>query len=426
VTVVQACLAVAIVPLLGLVLLEGTRHPVRGPLTAYAAVLPFGSALSLPVPGVPSPFRTLSSALGLLALATCLLHVLLQGTSPGRLRPVLGAALLVPAVALGSWAWSVDPSATASAVPALLAVVALFVVTCLVVPEPGDLNRLYVAVVLGGAGTGLYAFGQALTGSLPAPDGGAPRFATAGGGGEGADPNSTAASLLLPLVLALSGILRARRTPTRLLAALAALCVATGIVLTGSRGGLLAVGAALIVLVWQLRGAAWAAGALTAGCVVLLLAATTLPAATGARLSSVSSSGRAQVWEVGLRTCEHSCLLGTGWSTFPTDYRNTLLTAPDLAGHGTLSYRAHNMWLALLVEVGVVGVLVMALLVALLLREVRRLGRSTRGPLLAALAALLTANLLLSNASFKYFWLVPMVVVLEISTARTRTAGARA
>ena len=425
-TAAQALLLAASLPLLALVVLLATRHPVRGPITAYAAVLPFGSAVGLPVPGVPSSFRTLSSALGLLAVGACLLHVVLRGTAPGRLRAVLGAALLVPAVAVGSWVWSVDPSTTASAVPALASVVALFAVTCLVVPEPGDLRRLYLAVVLGGAGTGIYALGLAATGSLPAPDGGAPRFATAGGGGEGADPNITAASLLLPFVLGLATVFRARRTGARLLATAATLCVAAGILLTGSRGGLLAAGVALLVLVWQARGAAWAAAALAVGAGVLLLAVTTLPAASGDRIASASSTGRAQVWQVGLRTCEHSCLFGTGWSTFATDYRNTLLVAPDLAGHGVHSYRAHNMWLALLVEVGVVGVLVMVLLVGLLLREVARLARPARAPLLAALAAVLTANLLLNNASFKYFWLVPMVVVLEISSRTSRPVGARA
>ncbi|MGZ6791730.1 MAG: O-antigen ligase family protein [Mycobacteriales bacterium] len=402
----------------------GVRQPVRGPLAAYAGVVPFGSGVVVPGP-LPSPFDTLSTLLGLFASGALLVHVLAY---PRRREPVplaVPAMGLFLALALASWLWSVDRSATARAVAVLASVVALFVLVSLHRPSRSDLRWLRAAVVTGGVGTGLWGVEQLLTGNLSGVDGSAPRFATAGGGGESADPNITAASLLLPLVVALAWLVRARGAGRRVAGALAVSAIGAGLLLTGSRGGLLAALVASVIVLGHLCRPARAALVLATVAVVLASMALLLPSGIGRHLQGQTATGRSQVWQVGLRTCERQCLTGAGLGGFPESYRRTLLAAPELAGHGSRSYQAHDMWLAIVIETGLLGLAVVVVAVTALLRDLRRLPRAVRAVPLAAVVAVLTANVLLSNFSFKYFWLVLMVAVLELAAHRVEEEPAR-
>jgi hypothetical protein len=60
----------------------------------------------------------------------------------------------------------------------------------------------------------------------------------------------------------------------------------------------------------------------------------------------------------------------------------------------------------MLIEMGVAGLLLAAAGLFLIVRSVVRLPRLRRGPPLAAITAVLTANMFLSNFNFKYFWFV--------------------
>jgi O-antigen ligase len=124
------------------------------------------------------------------------------------------------------------------------------------------------------------------------------------------------------------------------------------------------------------------------------------------RLTSSESTGRTEVWQVGLRSCSRYCLAGSGAETFKAVYEETLFTNTDLAGHGTASYKAHNLWLALLVEEGVAGVALLAVGFAVLFADLRRVPWARRAAPVAALVALLVSNMFLNNIGFKYFWLV--------------------
>jgi O-antigen ligase len=129
--------------------------------------------------------------------------------------------------------------------------------------------------------------------------------------------------------------------------------------------------------------------------------------------SPTSSSGRTDIWRVGLTACDDYCLTGSGWGTFPTVYAETQASVPNagvLVGEG--NYQPHNVWLLLGVELGVAGLLLFGLALAVTWREASRLTQAHRGPPLAVLAGMLLGLGFLSSIEFKFFWMVLIYVAL--------------
>ena len=142
--------------------------------------------------------------------------------------------------------------------------------------------------------------------------------------------NNTAAALLLPLAVALCRSVDSPRLAGRVLWGLSAAIVLTGIVLTGSRGGLLAVAACfLTAMVAVVRGRRILAGYLVAALVAVAVVLTLQPAGIGARTDSTDSSGRTDIWRIGIAACHTYCLTGAGWGTFPRVYEMTQPTVPE-------------------------------------------------------------------------------------------------
>jgi O-antigen ligase len=214
-------------------------------------------------------------------------------------------------------------------------------------------------------------------------------------------------------MLVMTRLVRARGA-LRLLSALGALTlVLTGIFLTGSRGGLVAAAVGMVTVLVYERGRHVIKYAVPLA-IVAAVAFAVAPPALQNRFTDPSSTGRSDIWQVGFRGCQQHCLSGSGLGTFPDVYRTTLLTALDLKGHGVQDFKAHNIWLAMVVETGFAGLLLGVAGVGLLLRDVHRLPRSARTGPLAGMVAVLVANLFLSNFSFKYFWLALTYAVIVV------------
>jgi len=193
---------------------------------------------------------------------------------------------------------------------------------------------------------------------------------------------------------------------------LATVLIGFGILLTGSRGGALAAVVGALILVSHTGGRNFVRGALglaISAAVILTL----LPSSISSRFSEATSTGRTEVWSAGLHACSTYCWRGSGWGTFPDVYMKTVLTTPTLPGYnGILDFKAHNMWLELLVEGGVVALALAALGIASLLRTVWHIPHAQRAAPLAGLAALLVSNMFLSNFGFKYFWFTMLYAAL--------------
>ena len=418
-----ALAVLAALPVLVIALIAGLRAPVRVLLASYSFILPLGSSLTIPL-GLPAPFNTVSSLGGLVVLVGMIGHLALGRRSARHLLPAVPAWMLFTAFAGMSIAWSLDPAATAKAFVVLTSLLVFYVIAMLLPADPDDVTRVEEAIVAGGAVAGLYGLVLLATSGLQLTRRDVPRFATAGGVGEGTDPNITAATLVLPFALALSRALRAKTPGARALFGGAAAITGVGIMLTGSRGGLLATIVAAVVVLIQSehrRKATIVVVAIGLAGTITFLSA---PSELRTRVFRSWSSGRTDIWRTGMSACERYCWAGAGWGTFPTIYQDELHTNPGARGLDR-PFVAHNIYISAALETGVIGFGLMMFAIGISIRDLFRLPRGVRAPPLAGLAGLLVASMFLTTVTFKYFWLVMIYAGLMSHAYSRREQAAR-
>ena len=415
----EVAILLPLVPILVAAAVAGLRAPV-GLLAMYAALVPIGAVVALPLP-LPEPFDTLSSATGAAATAGLLAHLAVRRRRSRPLPAPVPVWLLLVGLSGASVAWSINPEATVGDLLLLVGLVALFATSALLDLDQAALRRLEFGIVAGGVIAGGYALYQLAAGELPLSGAGIPRFITAAGGGETGDPNITAAGMVLPLSVAVAHALR-RDARWRGAMVGAALVCGAGIVLTLSRGGLLGVLTALAVLALRSPYRAAASAVVAVPVVMLVVGLLTVPDALVARLTQQSATGRTEIWMVGLEACPRYCVAGSGLGTFPDVHERAVLDEPA-AGGRRLRFEAHSLWLGTLVETGIVGLVLLVTALMLHARALLTMERRQSAAALAALAALAVMNVFLANLEFKYFWLVLIYATLTGAASQAPAAA---
>lgn len=412
----QVVLGVLLAPLLIAVGLMLIREPLRLALPAYAALIPFGGRIAFG----GSPYASLSSILGLILGIGLLLQLMSARRAAVQLSPTVPIWLLLLATAGATATWSIAPQATVGGFFILGSLVLVYVLISLSRADRQILRRTETALITGGVAAACYGVTQLLflggfpsdvPGVGPAPDG---RF-----GNDLLGPDNQAVALLLPLVISLTRSHSARTSTARLAYTASAVLLLGGVLMTGSRGGILAAIVAGVALLFAAPRES-RTRLLVYGAVGLVVAAIVwiyhpLGIANRTTETATSSSGRTDIWQVGLAACPQYCTVGSGWSTFPDVYAETQATVPGakvLVGKGG-SYQPHNVWLLIAVELGIPGLLLFGAGVATTFYEALRLPNSLRGPPMAGLLGTLFAAFFLSNLEFKFFWMAFIVVALS-------------
>lgn len=322
--------------------------------------------------------------------------------------------------------WALAPSTTFDAVSRYALNAVLFLIAASVLRTRRDVAWVVAAFIAGAAISAAYGI------AVPPMTGGTGLGRV---GGTVGDPNEFAAVLVAGLPLAVA--LAAGRDWSPALRAIgvtaAGLCV-TGIVLSLSRGGLLAL---ITVLLAALALAGRWRGKLLLILPLVLLAGVGYFLATPAALQRVTSSnggtGRTDVWRVGWRIVEARPVLGVGAGNFQEAsihylLRPGLLERSDLIA--STDKVAHNTYLTVLAELGLVGALMFVALIAVALacgvRAVGLFARQrddsmemlTRGWLIA-MAGLLTADVFLSAEFSKQLWLLLALGPVLLAIARS-------
>lgn len=405
-------LAAASAPLLVAYVVLCFRDPLRYALPPYAVLIQFSSLISVG----PGPFGSVSSLVGLLLGASLLVQLATTRRGSPRLTLAVPVWLAFLTFCGLSLFWSIDVGSTLEDFTVLASQVLLFVVLALTRFDATAMRRFENAIVVGGVLVVGYGIAQLLfLGGLPVNNGGAGRF-----GDDLLGANNQAASLLLPIAIIAWRTLTGPRS-WRLLRAAVTMTLLFGVVMTGSRGGLVAsvVLLATFLFLGAVRRTTAVAlvGAATALLAVILVAN---PAGVGERQVSrgESSSGRTDIWEVGLHACKMYCFAGSGWGTFPVVYRQELAAVPEarVLREGT-SYEPHNIFILAVVEAGVLGLLLVVLGLGVALVSALRLPPSMRGPPVAAMVGTLVSSFFLSNLEFKFFWAVLAYVAIASTVA---------
>lgn len=386
-------------------------------LAAYAFFVPFGDLVSLPLPGELSSPSTVSglATMGLLGVGLLAGH---RSSNPLSAR-AWGLAFL--GVAVASLLWSRSPALTLDELIVLGVTMSVFFLVASHDARPRDVRRFERAAAAGAAIVGLAALVSAALGTVAVGRSGVPRFDTVGD-----DPNATAASLILPLAVAVSRAIdekvsRSERTAMLVGAAI----IFGGVALTVSRGGMIASAAVLVLVILhgrnRIRRALLSLVLLgTAGTAALL----TMPLASG-RLTTTASTGRLDIWRLGLHACTRECDIGAGFGTFPFIYREEFLTNPSASGFRDEAFKAHNIFVQMIVETGVAGLIFFVATLATVTLAAWRLPATHRAAPFAAMTGLLITNSLITNSTFKYFWLAPAYVALTTTSLHLASAPAR-
>jgi len=277
-------------------------------------------------------------------------------------------------------------------------------------------------------------------------------FAGLGGGVEGrlggalGDPNVQAAALVPAILLAGALALDSRDVRRLAWASVSAACL-VGLLATGSRGGLIGLAVACVTMVavggrWRRPVATGLAVAAVAGAGYVTLAA---PQTIRDRLGSITSSaatdggaGRTDIWRVGTRTFRSAPVEGVGLGNYSAAVVNHLnepglIRRPDVVVGQTKV--AHNTYLEILTETGVVGFL---LFLGLICSALAALAGAIRGPagdapgsgpvlraLFAAAVGVLAANFFISGQYETVLWVVLGLSLASASLAWSPVPAAR-
>jgi O-antigen ligase len=320
--------------------------------------------------------------------------------------------------------WAEVPGHAFTAVQRYALNAALFLVVFTAIQSRQQVRALIGALVLGAVIAGLYGIAvqpnaaSAAAGLTSAT--GLNRLA-----GTIGDPNQLASVLVVGFILSIAFAASARRSSAIRLASAAGATVAlAGILFTFSRGGLFALGAAMVATVLVARGRRLAATMLALLVAVTAIGYFSVLAPAGARdriLAADGGSGRTDIWKVGWRMVEAQPVTGVGAGNFPNASIHYLLVEPGALQQDRYVVDdpkvAHNIYLGFLAELGIVGLGLFLAIAAGSLRTAalaaRRFARSgdrelelvTRAVIVAILA-LLAADFFISDQYAKHLWLL--------------------
>jgi hypothetical protein len=380
-------------------------------LAVYAFLLPFDMLSAVGPAGI-----TLTSIAGAGLAAVLLGTALVKRDLQRPPRQAIWWVLLVVWVA-ATILWALDGESAISRLPTAISLLVVYLVALSANITSKELRTASIFAVAGGCAASLYTIYLFYRGA-----GYHHGFrATLMAGDKAADPNLFAATLLLPLSLAVHGFL----TPRRWLARLGWLAVAAtlsfGILVTGSRGGLVAV-AAMILFYMYVRQVS---RLMTIPFVAIFVAlALLLPNAFYARLETTAETGgagRTTVWQGGLVAFENHALVGAGVNNFSNAYRENR-SAPIYRHNYVIG--AHNTYLETAVEGGVIG---FALLMTAFGSHLRAASRRRKNlpikagriiiPYEAACYSILVAAFFIGVIWDKWFWMAWILLAVAVRTA---------
>jgi O-antigen ligase len=351
---------------------------------------------------------TLAHLVGYMALAVGLLAVI----DRGRLNRTTGSFLLIAAFAFWrclSFLWTAAPEATLIEIQTIIQMVAMVWLLHQLAFSQKRLLAVTQAYVLGTLVSACDTIYQYLLGINPV---GQSRFTATG-----FDPNELALMLVLSFPLSLYLASSTRRLSLIWLYRVQLMLAATAVFLTASRGPVLAASGLLLFLPAvffrssEKQKAALVAVAVIAAAVVLSL----VPAASWKRLGTIGAqvetgtfNDRTIIWEAGLGVFRQNPIIGIGAGAFSTVVHNST----------GVSYVAHNTFLSILVEQGLIG---FGLFLALLIYSIRSCLHMPRFERALWLTMLMTMSIGIFSLTWEYrkpIWLIFGLISLQVCVAK--------
>jgi len=406
---IAVCIGVALAPP---ALWLAARRPLVFPFCAYVLVMPFDTL------GRLGGFGTLTKLVGLFCAAALLIRLLQTRDAVAPPRALFGWLALLGWMTLSAL-WAIEAGDSLPLAGQYASLLGLYALLALTPVRKADLDAVLVTTVAASVIASAYTASMFAAGHDVLSSG----RVIIHNGDYYIDPNNFAAALVLPFGLAAHWLTSSRSWLARGAAAAAMLVLAAGLAASGSRGGALAVGALFLWLAIRSRKrvAVVAIGAVAT--------AATLLANPGfvARFMEARTSdaaGRTDIWKVGILAFRDHWALGAGVGNFQNAFDHEYLNVYAryvLGWH----WAAHNTFLQFGVELGVIGLALMAVALVLQATMLRGIGRDDalfdlRITLEGALIGLLVAALSGTILNEKYTWLLFSAMALVRGYAFTR------
>jgi O-antigen ligase len=374
--------------------------PIETALGMFALVLPFDA---IAVAGQGDRATALTFFVGAAAASILLAAGLVSGRLHLPPRAGLWWSLFVLWCAI-SCLWALDPALALSRLPTAGAFLFLYLLSTSLRLTPNERRRVVILTVLGGCLGAAYVTRSFYHGVSFATT----ERASLVVGNQEADPNGFAASMLLPISLAMALFFSSQKRIGKGLAMLAAAGMSFCVFLTMSRGAALALIVIAAIYLRRMKMKKWRALIPVSLLLSLLLSLLAfVPASFFKRFGEAEATGgagRTYIWTAGLELLKHYWLLGTGVNGFPVAYDLYAGFAPVFKG---FSRASHNIYLGMWVELGITGFAFFLLAMRSQFREANR-SRTEFDPFLvgseAACWAVLVAGFFLDVVWRKFFW----------------------
>lgn len=369
-------------------------------LCAFVFSIPWEKSIQLP------GTATLSHLFGILAFAAAAV-VAMQRKSVRRPNLALAIAVVFVAWASMTWFWSVDPDSTltrASTLGELLVMTWLIWDSC---RAPSRQRQLMQAYLWGAVAASASAYVRYFNGQQTYWR----RYAAAG-----FDPNDFGLILALSVPLALYLSMAPGRM--RWVYRLAIVAVLWAILLTASRTAMVTTFAAFLfpVLMWRRIDLGQRAASVTLLVVMILGLFQFAPAPSRERLATFSNEltrgtlhDRTTIWKTGIRVLRQHPVAGIGAGAYPAAVR-PWLGVPGVPGH---FYVAHNTFLSVLVECGLVGFVLYGLMLLVVCGFVWTLPSAERALWAVMLMVWAIGVSTLTWEQYKPSWLILALIMTE-------------
>jgi O-antigen ligase len=386
------------------------RWPVRLSLGLYALLIPLEP---LTIVGKGHTGTTLTWVLGLVA-GFILLAV---GILSDRLQLPPRATLwwwLFVGWASATSLWAIDSQASLKHLPTLLSLLLFYsAAACFRIREE-ELSWVAKLAIVGGVAASTVTCFQWLHDPADL------RGALVRGNAE-TDPNYFASSLLVPLSLSLGAFLSARGQTRKVTTLAAVAIIGFGVLLTMSRGGLVAAMAVIVCYLFRYR-LRWRT---SLPLLVLAALVLVLPEHFFTRMQLAFTdrgAGRFDIWDIGLvaLTHGHYGFIGAGLDNFPMAFQQFISLAQVFPGYDK---EAHNTYLSVAVELGMVGFTFFAAgLIAQFhaIRRWRKRAGLTLVPYEAAMVGILVAAISIDMQRRKSFWFACILLAMATNVLRDR------
>jgi O-antigen ligase len=386
-------------------------YPVQISLGCFGALVPFDNISGLNQNTSLTYF--VGAAAGALLLAT--------GLANGRLQVPPRAALWW--TLLGFWGaismlWALDQQITIHSLLSLFALLMLYSVTVSFRIAEQELNFIVALSIAGACGAGLFVVYEFLHGTFY-------HAASMRGSliisGRETNPNYLAASFLVPMSLTIGSLLKTPRRMKKWLLYGTLVIIAAGLLVTMSRGGLLAAGTVILVYFYRYRRNWRKLSLIVALPIPLLFLMPSYFFLRWQQASTTGGAGRLDIWRAGLMALRGHLLWGVGLGDFPVAYNRVAGYASHFEG---FSRDAHNTCLAIATELGIVGLL---LFTAAVFSQFRAAGKARRSKVSALLVAaeagfcaVLMAGMFGNLLWDKTFWFSSMLLMLISQVEKSR------